>query len=379
MKITAITRIEGGLPIPAPHFRPAWWPGLEMPEMPYSIVVVETDAGLNGFGPGSIATGPAGALARTFLRERLLGQDAQRALDVGALVSDPRQLAQLRHGRPLSIELPLWDLLGKISGQPVYRLLGGYRDRVTAYCSTGSLLTPELHVDQALDAYDRGYRALKLRLHRRSLDDDLAVVRAVREVLGDGLEIMADANQQQNPFWSRADALRAARALQELGVVWLEEPLPMYDVDGLAALAAAVDIPIAGAENEYRLPAYSQLLERRALDLVQPDLVGCGGLLEFRKIAAVAETHQTWALPHVWDHGLTLLCSLHAIGSVPNAPYAECTDDVHWPAPVRDSLLADPFQVVEGEIAIPHGPGWGIDLNWEVVHRYARVEERFEA
>jgi L-alanine-DL-glutamate epimerase-like enolase superfamily enzyme len=379
MKITAITRIEGGLPIPVPHFWPAWWPGLEMPDMPYSIVVVETDAGVSGFGPGSIATGPTRSLARSILRERVLGQDVAQALDIGALVNDPRQLPQLRHGRPLMIELPLWDLLGKLSGLAVYRLLGGYRDRVNAYCSTGSVLPVEQHVEQALDAYDRGYRAIKLRLHRPNLDDDLNVVRAVRDVLGDGMEIMADANQQQNPFWSRADALRAARALQELGVVWLEEPLPMYDAEGLAALSAAVEIPIAGAENEYRLPAYSALLERRALDLVQPDLVGCGGLLEFRKIAAVAESHQTWALPHVWDHGLTLLCSLHAIGSVPNAPYAESTDDVNWPASVRDALLASPLQVVDGEIAIPRGPGWGVDLNWEVVHRYARVEERLEA
>ncbi len=284
--------------------------------------------------PGQLRHGHngAGGLAEAILRERVLGLDVERALSIGALVDDPRQLRQPRNGRPLSIELPLWDLLGKVSGQPVARLLGGYRERVKAYCSTGSLLSPEQHVEQALDAYDRGYRAIKLRLHRRRLDDDLEVVRTIRDALGDGMEIMADANQQQNPFWSRADALRAARALQELGVVWLEEPLPMYDAEGLALLAAAVDIPIAGAENEYRLPAYSALLERRALDIVQPDLVGCGGLLEFRKIAAVAESHQTWALPHVWDHGLTLLCSLHAIGSVPNAPYAECTDDFNWPA-----------------------------------------------
>ncbi|NDE06977.1 MAG: mandelate racemase/muconate lactonizing enzyme family protein, partial [Chloroflexi bacterium] len=145
--------------------------------------------------------------------------------------------------RPVALEFALWDLLGKACGQPVYRMLGGYKDAIKAYCSTGSVTDAGSHIDFAHNAIERGYRAIKLRMHRATVDDDLAVVRAVRDAVGDRLEIMADANQAQNPYWTRADALRAARGLQELGASWLEEPLAMHDAEGLATVAGAVDMP----------------------------------------------------------------------------------------------------------------------------------------
>ena len=375
MKITAIRAIQGGVPLPEPGFWPAWWPGHHIPSIGYSIIAIETDEGLVGIGPGSARMGPAGWAAETFIRAKVLGADP---FLIGALVSEPENLPQMPH-RPLSIELALWDLLGKAAGQPVYRLLGGYGREVLAYCSTGSILRVEDHVEQAWKAYERGYRAIKLRLHRPNLSDDIEVVDAVRAELPEDMRIMADANQAQNPFWSRATAVEAAWALEELSVEWLEEPLPMYDVEGLSDLTSTVEMPIAGAENLHQLWAYRRYIDANALDILQPDLLGCGGLLEFRKIAALCEAYMLPCLPHVWSNGLVLACSLHAIGSVPNAPYAECTDDVMWPAPLRDRILTEPFEVVDGLIEIPQGPGWGVELDWDVVERYAESDRRIEA
>jgi len=189
---------------------------------------------------------------------------------------------------------------------------------------------------------------------------------------------MADANQAQNPYWSRNTALRCAQALQEMGVLWLEEPLPVYDDEGLRELRSKVEIPIAGAENQHRLYAFRQCIERGQYDILQPDLNGCGGLLEWTRIAALANAYLLSCIPHVWGNGLVLACSLHAIGAAPNAPWAECTDDVLWPADIRDRLLTQPHQIEEGIIQIPQGPGWGVELDWEYVEANASVDTRVE-
>jgi L-alanine-DL-glutamate epimerase-like enolase superfamily enzyme len=374
VKITAVRFIQGGSPIPDGGFWPAWWPRQPIYEIGYSICVIETDEGLTGFGPGRVRTGRHGWSSEPFLREKVLGADPT---EIGVLVGAPAYLP-IQKPPPLVIEHALWDLLGKCAGLPVYKLLGGYRSQVPAYCSTGSTLSPQEHVDQAWDAYKRGYRAIKLRLHRAALDDDLAAVRAVRDALPEDMGLMADANQAQNPYWSRVTALRCAQALEEMGVLWLEEPLPVYDDEGLCELRSKVEIPIAGAENQHRLYAFRQCIERDQYDILQPDLNGCGGLLEWTRIAALANAYMLPCIPHVWGNGLVLACSLHAIGAVPNAPWAECTDDVLWPADVRDRLLTRPHQIEEGIVQIPQGPGWGVELDWAYVEANASLDTRIE-
>lgn len=371
MKITAVRSITGGIPIPGGGFAPAWWPGQVIRDLWFTLCVIETDAGITGFGPGGFRTG--GWSGEAFIRKHLLGRDP-RNLDIGALAEHPESLPMAKGNRPVALEFALWDLLGKACGQPVYRMLGGYKDAIKAYCSTGSVTDAGSHIDFAHNAIERGYRAIKLRMHRATVDDDLAVVRAVRDAVGDRLEIMADANQAQNPYWTRADALRAARGLQELGVSWLEEPLAMHDAEGLATVAGAVDMPIAGAENEYGMPRYAEFLKRGALDILQPDLEGCGGLLEWRKIAAVCEAYRAPCLGHVWNNGLVVVVALHASCSVPNAPYLEVTDDPFWPARERDLIMAEPLRVTDGMVQVPTGPGWGIELNWDVVRAHTTSE-----
>ena len=142
LKITAVRIIQGGSPLPEPGFWPAWWPGMAIREIGWSIVVVETDEGLTGFGPGSARSDAGRWSAESFLHEKVLGADPS---NIGALVGAPEYLRQQRPP-PLFIEHALWDLLGKAAGLPVYKLLGGYRSAVPAYCSMGSILSPEEHV-----------------------------------------------------------------------------------------------------------------------------------------------------------------------------------------------------------------------------------------
>ena len=202
-----------------------WSNELRPDDCVHTLMAVLTDEGPTGL--GSVSTNDDLVRSALAVLEPLYrGENALEPERVGEKLR--QHMFWLGRGGSIThaisgIDIALWDLLGKATGQPVYKLLGGYRSQVTAYCSTGSLLSPEEHVDQAWDAYERGYRAIKVRLHRPDLDDDLRVVRAVREALPDEMQIMADANQAQNPFWSRATALRAALALQEMSVVWLEE------------------------------------------------------------------------------------------------------------------------------------------------------------
>jgi len=375
MKITSVRYLQGGLPIPDGGFYPAWWPGMHIPGIYYQLVVVETDEGLTGFGPSSARLAGDRFASEEIIREHILGADPTL---IGALVASPYNMRQSRTP-PLNVELALWDLMGKMAGQPVSRLLGAYRSQVRAYCSTGSVLSAQEHIEQTLDAYDRGYRAIKLRLHRDAVAADVAVIEAVRAAAPADMAIMADANQTQNPYWSRREALYAAQALEAMDLVWLEEPLPIYDLDGLAELASRVDIPIAAGESQYLLPAFRRIIDEGAADILQPDLNGCGGLLEYRKIAALAEAHVMEAIPHLWSNGLMMACILQAIASVPNASWAECTDDMLWPADIRDSLLTEPFVIQEGMIDIPSGPGWGVELDWDRVVQCASCDVTLRA
>lgn len=375
MKISAVRYIGGSVPIPNGGFWPAWWPGQHIPGVWYNLVVIETDEGLTGFGPGRLAVSGGAFAAEGVLRRMVLGADP---FQIGWLTEAPEMVRQQRP-RPIVIELALWDLLGKAAGQPVYKLLGAHRHQVRVYCSTGSVLSAEAHIAQGWEAWERGYRAFKLRLHRPTVAEDIAAARAIRMALPPEMTLMADANQAQNPYWSRADALYAARALEEMGMAWLEEPLPMYDVEGLAELAAKVEIPIAGAENQVQVYAFRRYLEANALDILQPDIGGCGGLLEWRKIAALAEAHQRPCLAHVWDNGLAAAVMLHASASIPNCGWGEVTDDVQWPARERDLILAEPLRVADGMMAVPQGAGWGVALNWDAVQAHAAVDVRIEA
>ncbi len=233
--------------------------------------------------------------------------------------------------------------------------------------------TPDERADTALKLLDRGYTAIKLRLHAPTLKEDIAQVEAVRKAVGDRMEIMVDANQAQEPgtagaeddlVWGFDRALATCRELANYDVTWLEEPLGRYEFDTLARLAEASDVPIAGGENNVGLHEFRWLIDQHCYDLIQPDALVCGGLGLLRKVAAYAEMHNMRIAPHHGGNGLGVAAHLHLIASLPNAGYIELLQEpgkmesADFQGIVAEPLLPD----ADGYVTLPETPGLGLEL-----------------
>jgi len=344
---------------------PAWSPGRTWTTVNSSFVEVQTDEGITGYGPPVAGYGPPVA-------ERLLPMDIAPYL-VG---KDPfdweRNIDVLRMaGGGWALEVALWDIIGKACGQPLYKLWGGYSDRVRAYASTIEVREPEQRAEDALRSYEEGWRAIKLRIHRWDMAEDVRQVEKVCEAVGDRMDIMVDANQAQlpgvvqptpGPVWDFQRALDTARELQRLGVRWLEEPLGRHDWENLTRLCEMVEIPIAGGENNLGLHEFRWMIERNVYDIIQPE---CHkeGISEIRKIASLAEMHHKLVIPHTGVDGFGFLAHLHLAAAIPNSRYVEILHEPPaYPAQVFQILLAEPLLPdSNGDILVPQGPGLGVE------------------
>lgn len=373
MKITDVKFLSIELPLEVP-LRPAWDPSAAYQSFPLALVRIYTDEGQVGSAveltPQHVMGVSGSQIA--YLKSILVGADP---FGVERIMSKLRYAAFIGP-KPWAIEIALWDVIGQACGQPVYRLLGGCQDRVKAYISTVQIKSPAEHVEDARNYFAQGFRAMKLRAHRLDPKDDLKVIQAVREAVGDEMEIMVDANQAwttEPPFWSFRTALWMARELEKLDVVWLEEPLPKDDLRGLAELARQADIPIAGGELEWGIHRFRDFLEGGVYDIVQPDPHWCGGILECRKISALAEAANKPCILHTAGiGGLWVAANLQVTGSISNCPYFEyILEPPVWTPETRDVLLKEPIRISEdGYIEIPKGPGLGVELNEEAIARY---------
>jgi L-alanine-DL-glutamate epimerase-like enolase superfamily enzyme len=240
-----------------------------------------------------------------------------------------------------AIDIALWDLMGKATGQPVYKLLGAHRDRVPAYAMVGWLNYSEDELKRVCaQAVEQGYRAVKMKVGCPTLKEDVRRIEAVLSAVGEGVRVMVDANQ----VFNLSEALLRGRAYQDLGCYWFEEPLPADDVDGLAELTARLDIRIASGENTYGKRAFRQMLQRRAVDVIQGDLRRGGGVTELMEVAALADAFN---IPYA-SHGGGAV-QLHMLAAMPNACYLE-------------SGLLSPtsrLRLEEGCLVVPEGPGFG--------------------
>ncbi len=372
MKITDLELIPlAGPALPAP-IHPAWAPGTTYTHWGGSIVKVSTDEGITGIGvPGYDAP----ASFESWVKPQLIGKDPF-ALEQHAKV------LRMANGC-WGVEIALWDIVGKACGQPLARLWGGYADRVPAYASFLEVRTPEQRATDVLRVREEGYRAVKLRLHEWTLKQDLAQVTAVRRAVGDDFPLMCDANQAQQPgtphpapgpVWSEQRALQTARELERLGVSWLEEPLDRYNFAGLSRLCAAVDLLIAGGENNRGLHEFRWLIEQDCYDVIQPEALVSEGIGQLRKIAALAELHHKLVAPHHGGGGIGLAAHLHLCAAIPNASYLEVWHD---PPGLTSDLfqwyLAEPLRIdANGDVLVPQKPGLGVELDEEKIQRYRR-------
>ncbi|HVM40475.1 MAG TPA: mandelate racemase/muconate lactonizing enzyme family protein [Acidimicrobiia bacterium] len=364
-----IERVDAWLAhFPLPHeFRPSWTPGIPSRNASATVFRVVTDDGIEGVTGGLLVAEEAKGFV-DLLRAYLIGRDPT---DVEAILRILRSSTRVVGYRSWHLEPALWDIVGKAAGMPVWKLMGGVRPRVRAYMSTGELRSPEQRAEDALAAREHGFTAIKLRCRFPTLAEDVAVVRAVREAVGDSMEIMVDANQGwrvdifDDVRWDWKRALQTARAYEEFGLAWLEEPLDQHDYEGYARLRAATTTPIAGGEMLSDLHGFRDHLVHGGLDFVQPDTSFTGGIWTSRKIAAMAEAFDVGFAPHTWTHGLGLAANLQVIASVPNGGWCEYPYDAPgWVPEARDFMLTEPIRVdADGWITMPDAPGLGVELD----------------
>jgi L-alanine-DL-glutamate epimerase-like enolase superfamily enzyme len=311
-------------------------------------VTVETDQGVSGsssiaFGRGAAAPGVLARLINDELAPVVVGEDPFLIRGVRDRLwreTDYHGTVGLALFGIAGIDLALWDFIGRALDQPVWRLLGAHRETVPAYVMVGwlnyDLDTLKSRVTRALE---QGFRSIKMKVGAATLDEDVARIRAVRSVMDDAHLLMVDANQ----VLSVQEALRRGRVFKELRCFWFEEPIRADDVDGLAHLAHQLDIPIAAGENTYGLAQFRQMFERRAVDIVQPDIRRAGGLTECLEIGLTAHSFN---LPYA-SHGGG--AHLHLLAALPNTIYME------------SGLLDDDNDIVlvDGCYPLPETPGLG--------------------
>ncbi len=255
-----------------------------------------------------------------------------------------------------AVDTALWDLKARRLETPLWRLLGGHDPKVKAYAGGIDLLFPlERLLQQTQDSLDKGFRAIKMKVGRAQLSEDVTRVAAMRDLLGVDVPLMVDANMR----WSVDQAIRASHRFAEYGLTWLEEPTIPDDVAGHLRIAREGTLPLATGENLHTLYEFQRMIGAGGVSFPEPDLSNCGGITVWLKVAHLAEAHN---LP-VTSHGVHDL-HVHVLAAVPNSSYLE----VHGFGLER--FIAEPLEIEDGYAAAPDRPGHGVELDWKALERY---------
>ncbi len=388
MVITDVTTIKLRFPMVVPMADAIHY----MPERTTLLVRVHTDDGIIGLGEvaayggylESVETLVTGELCST-----ILGEDPFRIERLWRMMAT-RAHQRGRRGMLMmamsGVDIALWDIVGQATRTPLYRLLGGYRDRLRVYASAGFYARDKdvaALADEVGGYAERGFRCVKIKVGRQpdallnpladmpaaeyatvTYEEDVARVRAARAAIGPAVRLAIDANNA----WTPSLALRFMRDVEDQDIYWLEEPVATDDLEGSAALAGQLDTPVAGYETETGLPGFRDLIARRTVDIVQPDVIWSGGITECRKIAALAQADGLPVIPHVFSSALSLVANMHFIASIPNGSWLEWDQN---PNPLRSELFLDmPAVDGDGEVRLPERPGLGVTLNEDTVERY---------
>ena len=345
------------------------------------FVKVTTDTGAIGWGQTS--TYNADITATVFHRQVVpwvLGRDAT---DIQALID---RVEEKEHKYPGSyrcralagLDTALWDLQGRIAGKPVVELLGGKPGRLRAYASSMKRdITPQDEAARLVALRDaHGFTAFKWRVAAecgRDVDEwpgrTEEIVPTVSRALGDGIDKLVDANSGYSP----PRAIEVGRLLEQEGIGHFEEPCPYWHLEQTKLVTDALSLDVTGGEQDWDLATWQRMIELRAVDIVQPDVMYMGGLTRTLTVARMAERAGLPVTPHSANLSLVTMCTMHLLGAIPNAgKYLELSIEGEDYYPWQQALfLGDPYRVVDGHVTIPAAPGWGVEINPQWLARAA--------
>ncbi len=325
----------------------------------FGYVEVFTDEGISGFCPAgatpSIVEGP--------LKEMLVGEDPFQVERLWKKMFQDWRHPKMDEVMAISkVDIALWDLLGKAVGKPVWRLLGGARQRVRVYGAGGMYVPgkgiPEL-VAEMVGFVEHGHRAVKMKVGALSLKEDVARVKAVREGIGPDIELLIDINHSMYPF----EAILFSRAVEEYRPYWIEEPVDPWDYKGCAEVAAALDVPVATGENVSTRYSFRDMIDARAADIIQADAYYCGGITEWRRIAAYAEVNNLPMAPHGNAH-----IGSHCVAGVPNGLIVEA--GMYTGIKSETPQVIEPLYPKDGYLEMTEVPGFGFVVDRDAIKHF---------
>lgn len=341
----------------------------------FTMVKLTTDDGVVGWGEGTLGWKEFSVreLILDYGRRYVIGHNPFDIEDLWfKLYQIEHNTGPVMYAAMAAIETAMWDVVGKASGQPVYNLVGGkVRPRVKVYANGWYHHGGDLKelADRAAAVVARGYQALKFdpfgpggrELPRAQLREAVRQVEAVRTAVGDDVDILLEFHGRFSPIM----ALEAIRAMVPLNPGWCEEPIPAHNNESMAQVVAASPLRVATGEHVYSRFGFLDLLERKAAHVVQPDITYCGGFLETKKIAALAETYYVSVAPHNCDGPLKTMIGVHLCANIPNFLILETFEDydVSW----RCDLTPGAPRVQNGFYEVPTGPGWGVEVDESVI------------
>jgi len=355
------------------------------------FVRIDTDAGISGWGEGSLQYKDAALEAEILdFGKYLEGKDPRRIDWIWSSLYRRVTWA----GGPVSmsaisaIDLALWDLKAKSLDIPVWELAGGmHREKVRVYANgwfedlsesvpgvpaetVARQASPELHAEAALRLKDAGWTALKFypfggpqTITPQRIQHGIDLVRAVRDAVGPDMEIGIDVRARLDP-WS---AGRVAQQLEQFNIAWMEEPILYDNIEAMAEFARSVNVPVSTGEQLYNRWEFRPLLATNTIRMIQPDICYCGGFSETRKIANMAETYYVPVAPHNSNGPISTLASLHLDMSIPNAFMQEIFVSF---IDRYQEVLTNPIDISDGHATVPSGPGWGADIDLDVLVKY---------
>lgn len=331
------------------------------------VLRLTTNAGITGWAYssfGMIDGGPkvVQSILENEVKQVLLGQDPAFPKRLRADLWKALEYQGVEGVATFAIaaaDFALWDILGKAYGQPVYKMLGAFRERMPAYAMCGWYYENDADLSQFRRAIsnhlEEGFRAVKIKVGRYEIEDDVRRIRTAQELCGKDRRVMVDANQ----VFNRNEALRRGRVYQQMGCYWYEEPLAPHEKDGFAELARELDIRIATGENEYSKYAFLDLLKRGGADVVQPDNRRAGGVTEWMEIGAIADAFGVAVASHGGGPA-----NLHMLCAMPNAIYIEMG------SLKGESSTVEKLRMVNGDVLAPESNGMGSELRREYIQKF---------